>query len=185
VLTLAGYGLLAVVIMAVLYVVAAKVLPAGEQIAPAVRDDAPWALPATRELTAADVAEVRLPVALRGYRFAETDLLLDRLGEELRGRDAEIARLRAELAGPQASGASHPLPPPGVNPYSERSYAAESQPAESEPAESEPAESEPAESEPAESQASHTEPGAERDAHADAHADAVERDGARAEHDER
>ena len=169
-LTLAGYGLLAVVIMAVLYVVAAKVLPAGEQIAPAVRDDAPWALPATRELTAADVAEVRLPVALRGYRFAETDLLLDRLGEELRGRDAEIARLRAELAGPQASGASHPLPPPGVNPYSERSYAAES---------------EPAESEPAESQASLTEPGAERDAHADAHADAVERDGAGAERDER
>ena len=171
VLTLAGYGLLAVVIMAVLYVVAAKVLPAGEQIAPAVRDDAPWALPATRELTAADVAEVRLPVALRGYRFAETDLLLDRLGEELRGRDAEIARLRAELAGPQASGASHPLPPPGVNPYSERSYATEG--------------------EPAESQASLTEPDAEReadtepDAGRDVHADAAERDGAGAERDER
>jgi hypothetical protein len=134
VLTLAGYGLLAIVIMAVLYVVAAKVLPAGEQIAPAVRDDAPWALPATRELTAADVAEVRLPVALRGYRFAETDLLLDRLGEELRGRDAEIARLRAELAGPPPSSAPHPLPhPPGVNPYSERSYATEAGSAEREP----------------------------------------------------
>jgi len=37
---------------------------------------------------------VRLPVALRGYRFAETDLLLDRLVEELRARDEEIARLR-------------------------------------------------------------------------------------------
>jgi hypothetical protein len=36
----------------------------------------------------------RLPVALRGYRFAETDLLLDRLTEELRLRDDEIARLR-------------------------------------------------------------------------------------------
>ena len=33
-------------------------------------------------------------MALRGYRFAETDVLLDRLGEELRARDAEIARLR-------------------------------------------------------------------------------------------
>jgi DivIVA domain-containing protein len=140
VLTLAGYGLLAIVIMAVLYVVAAKVLPAGEQIAPAVRDDAPWALPATRELTAADVAEVRLPVALRGYRFAETDLLLDRLGEELRGRDAEIARLRAELAGP-ASSAPQPLPhPAGANPYSEQSYAAEAGPAGGDPSEGDPSE---------------------------------------------
>ena len=37
---------------------------------------------------------MRLPVALRGYRFAETDLLLDRLAAELRVRDAEIERLR-------------------------------------------------------------------------------------------
>jgi DivIVA domain-containing protein len=117
VLTLAGYGLLAIVIMVVLYVVAAKVLPAGEQIAPAVRDDAPWALPATRELTASDVAEVRLPVALRGYRFAETDLLLDRLGDELRARDAEIARLRAELAGPAPRCAVRTARP-GRRPYS-------------------------------------------------------------------
>ena len=46
-----------------------------------------------------DVAAVRLPVALRGYRFAETDLLLDRLADELRERDAEIARLK-ELRSP-------------------------------------------------------------------------------------
>lgn len=167
-LTLAGYGLLAIVIMAVLYVIAAKVLPAGEQIAPPVRDDAPWSLPATRELTAADIAEVRLPVALRGYRFAETDLLLDRLGEELRERDAEITRLRAELAGPAPSDVPHPhpdpLPPPGGNPYSERPYAAEDGRAESGPN-------------------SGIEPDAERDA------DDAERDGtgaeAGAEHDER
>ena len=40
------------------------------------------------------VSAARLPVALRGYRFAETDRLLDRLAEELDRRDAEIARLR-------------------------------------------------------------------------------------------
>jgi hypothetical protein len=33
-------------------------------------------------------------VALRGYRFAETDVLLDRLAEELRVRDELIAKLR-------------------------------------------------------------------------------------------
>ncbi|MEP7179803.1 MAG: hypothetical protein ABI775_11985, partial [Pseudonocardiales bacterium] len=43
------------------------------------------------------------PVALRGYRFAETDLLLDRLVEELLARDDEIARLRRP-ATPSAPG---------------------------------------------------------------------------------
>src|SRR5579859_2686989 len=77
-----------------LFLLAANFLPAGEQIAPPLRDEPPWELPATRRLAADDIASVRLPVALRGYRFAETDLLLDRLGEELRARDEELARLR-------------------------------------------------------------------------------------------
>jgi hypothetical protein len=33
---------------------------------------------------------------LRGYRFREADLLLDRLADELRGRDEEIAMLRGD-----------------------------------------------------------------------------------------
>lgn len=93
-LTLAWYGLLAIAIMGALFLVAVTLLPAGEQIAPSVRDEAPWSLPLSHPLDASDVAAVRLPVALRGYRFAETDALLDRLGEELRARDAEIAQLR-------------------------------------------------------------------------------------------
>lgn len=98
------YGLLAIVVAGGLFFLAARFLPSGEQIAPAVRDQPPWALP--DDLSGADVDAVRLPVALRGYRFAETDLLLDRLAEELRARDAEIARLR------QASSPSAPLLPP-------------------------------------------------------------------------
>lgn len=93
-LTLALYALLAVLVGIGLFLLAAHVLPAGEQIAPALRDEPSWKLPAERHLSAHDVAGVRLPVALRGYRFAETDLLLDRLAEELRARDEEIARLR-------------------------------------------------------------------------------------------
>jgi hypothetical protein len=103
VLSLALYGLLAIVVIAVLYVITVRFLPAGEQIAPSVRDELPWALPDDRRLRAEDVAGIRLPVALRGYRFAETDLLLDRITEELRARDEEIARLRA-------GGAVTPLP---------------------------------------------------------------------------
>lgn len=95
-LTLLLYALLALVLVGGLFLLAAKLLPAGEQIAPPVRDDPIWTLPADRPLVAEDVASVRLPVALRGYRFAETDLLLDRLTEELRRRDEEIAYLRGE-----------------------------------------------------------------------------------------
>jgi DivIVA domain-containing protein len=89
----------AVVIAGVLFLLATRFLPAGEQIAPAVRDEPPWDLPAERRLTADDIDDLRLPVALRGYRFAETDLLLDRLADELRSRDEEIARLRGHRDG--------------------------------------------------------------------------------------
>ena len=90
------YGLLAILLAGGLFLLASWLLPAGEQIAPPVRDDPPWEMPTERPLAADDVDGVRLPVALRGYRFAETDLLLDRLAAELRARDAEIARLRGD-----------------------------------------------------------------------------------------
>jgi hypothetical protein len=109
VLTLALYGLLAVVVIGALYLIAVRLLPAGEQIAPPVRDEPIWALPSERALIAADVADVRLPVALRGYRFAETDLLLDRLVEELQARDEEIARLRG-VAPTTLTGQPDPAP---------------------------------------------------------------------------
>jgi hypothetical protein len=94
VLHLLWYGLLAVILAAGLFAAAARFLPAGEQIAPPLRDEPPWELPPDRVLQPDDVDAVRLPVALRGYRFAETDTLLDRLASELRARDEEIARLR-------------------------------------------------------------------------------------------
>ena len=92
-LTVLGYSALAVLMVGGLFLLASKLLPAGEQLAPSVRDEPIWSLPADRPIGAYDVAVVRLPVAIRGYRFAETDQLLDRLAEELRLRDAEIARL--------------------------------------------------------------------------------------------
>jgi hypothetical protein len=91
------YGGIAVVVAAVLFVLATRFLPAGEQIAPPVRDEPLWTLPEDRRLTSHDIDDVKLPVAVRGYRFAETDLLLDRLAFELRQRDDEIARLRSSV----------------------------------------------------------------------------------------
>src|SRR5882672_7716126 len=94
VLTLFLYALLAIIVVAGLFALAVYVLPKGEQIAPPAPDTRPWESLPDHQLRPEDVVSARLPVALRGYRFAETDLLLDRLTDELRERDDEIARLR-------------------------------------------------------------------------------------------
>lgn len=44
------------------------------------------------------LTELQFDQALRGYRMSQVDQVLDQLAEELRDRDAEVARLRAELA---------------------------------------------------------------------------------------
>jgi hypothetical protein len=62
-------------------------------------DAVPMELPADRPIRAEDVDRLRIPVALRGYRMAETDEAFDRLAAELRQRDEEIAQLRRSLRG--------------------------------------------------------------------------------------
>ena len=93
-LTLLLYGLLAVLVVGILFVAAVYFLPRGEQVASPVADSRTWAQLPRGYIRPDDVTSLRLPVALRGYRFAETDLLLDRLTDELRSRDEEIERLR-------------------------------------------------------------------------------------------
>lgn len=51
--------------------------------------------------------DLRFDQALRGYRMSQVDDVLDRLGEELRDRDSEIAELRAELANVPIDFAGH------------------------------------------------------------------------------
>ncbi|MGG8406159.1 DivIVA domain-containing protein, partial [Streptomyces sp. 12297] len=63
-------------------------------------------LPPERPVTRADMDALRLPVAPRGYRMAEVDDVLQRLGAELAERDARIAGLEAALAGVQAASLS-------------------------------------------------------------------------------
>jgi hypothetical protein len=99
VFTLLLYALLALIAVACLYGLATLFLSRTEQIAPATADRSPWRL-RDQALEPNDIVDLRLPVALRGYRFAETDLLLDRLTEELRERDEEIARLRGAGGSP-------------------------------------------------------------------------------------
>ncbi|MFC8588139.1 hypothetical protein ACFUGD_26830 [Streptomyces sp. NPDC057217] len=71
-------------------------------------------LPATRPVDRADVEALRLPVAARGYRMADVDDVLVRLGAELAERDARIAELEEALTGD----GSGPAPGSGFGPAS-------------------------------------------------------------------
>jgi len=103
-----GYLLLALVIAAVIFYALVALLPTGLTVRPE-RDSRPFELPADRRMRADDLERVRIPVSLRGYRFAETDDLIDRLAAEIVVRDEEIARLR------KAAPASFERPRPGVD----------------------------------------------------------------------
>ena len=64
-------------------------------------DDAPDSLvPREGPITSEDLRRIRFPLALRGYRMAEVDALLDRLAEDRERSDPEPT----EPAGPDADG---------------------------------------------------------------------------------
>ncbi len=55
-------------------------------------------LPDDRALQADHLEDVRFDVAVRGYRMAQVDAVLERAAGELRDRDARLERAEAELA---------------------------------------------------------------------------------------
>lgn len=65
-------------------------------------------LPPDRPLRRADVDALRFPMTARGYRMADVDDALARLGAELAERDARIAELESALAGAQAKAVGGP-----------------------------------------------------------------------------
>jgi DivIVA domain-containing protein len=58
---------------------------------------------------------LRFPLAARGYRMADVDDALSRLGAELAERDARIADLESALAGARSASAHGPVQPSGEN----------------------------------------------------------------------
>ncbi|MGW1019557.1 DivIVA domain-containing protein [Streptomyces niveus] len=79
-----------------------------EVLPEAAREQLVDPLPATRPVGRADIEALRLPVAPRGYRMADVDEVLARLGAELAERDARIAELESSLAGAQATAVAGP-----------------------------------------------------------------------------
>jgi len=139
---LIGYLLLALVVAAVLFYLVVALLPSGLSVRP-VRDNRPLELPPDRRMRITDLDRVRIPVSLRGYRFAETDELIDRLAAELQVRDEEIARLKQRGAG--APGANQVDDEPANEPewavreLGDAPAAAEAEPAQDRPAQDRPA----------------------------------------------
>jgi hypothetical protein len=106
---LLGYLLLALVVAALLFYAMVALLPGGLSLTPQ-RDNRPFELPADRRMVRADLDRVRIPVGVRGYRFAETDDLIDRLAAEIVVRDEEIARLRSQVGGGPLQPVAEPRP---------------------------------------------------------------------------
>jgi DivIVA domain-containing protein len=108
------FWVIVVVMVLVVGAAALVALGAGGSLPDAERDRLAARLPDDRPVHRRDVDELRLPMALRGYRMDEVDDVLDRLGVELAQRDARVAELESALAAalPSAGPAQQRPEPP-------------------------------------------------------------------------
>jgi DivIVA domain-containing protein len=81
-----------VTVAGVLFGVAAVAAGRGGSMSEAVPDHPEVTLP-DGPVSRADLEGLRFPLAFRGYRMADVDAVLDRLGAELAERDARIQEL--------------------------------------------------------------------------------------------
>jgi len=98
------------VVTAVLVGVVFLALGRGEGLSDQEPDDVIVDIPPERALDASDVASLRLPMAIRGYRMAEVDEVLDRLAAELALRDARIRELEGGPRRPTTAAESETSP---------------------------------------------------------------------------
>lgn len=86
-----------------LFLLASFAFGRGEEMAPAPPDSTPVELPDDRPVRGTDVRDLRLSVAVRGYRMREVDWVLEQLAIALDDRDRQLAELRPAESPPQAS----------------------------------------------------------------------------------
>ena len=84
-----------VVLLAVLFAVAAVTAGFGDLMRPVFQDARPVGLPETK-VTPDDLEALRFNVVLRGYKMTEVDAVLHRMAREIAERDAVLAELRGE-----------------------------------------------------------------------------------------
>ena len=91
------YLLVVVAVAAAVFGLAAVVFGRGEELAPLPPGATPTRLP-VGDVDGDDVRELRFQQAVRGYRMAEVDWVLERLADELDRVGAERDDLRARVA---------------------------------------------------------------------------------------
>ena len=123
-----GTALAVLGVLAVVFVAALVATRDGELLVDAPRDRADHDLPLGAPITPDDLDAVRFGMALRGYRMAEVDALLDRLSGELRERDVRLAELEANGAEPAHGPDSGEAAGPEVQHLPDRGEAAEPMP---------------------------------------------------------
>jgi DivIVA domain-containing protein len=87
----------ALVLGLIVFGAAAFTLGRAPGLEPASPDAAPHDLPRHRPMGPGDLGAVRFDVVLRGYRMDQVDAVLERVGDELGMRDAELLALQEEL----------------------------------------------------------------------------------------
>jgi DivIVA domain-containing protein len=92
------------VVLAVLAAIALVAAGRGDALPEPLPDRAPFSGLSDGDLRPDDIGRLRFAVGLRGYRMDQVDLVLDRLTEALKARDARIAEL-------EAAGRMAPPPP--------------------------------------------------------------------------
>jgi DivIVA domain-containing protein len=90
------FALMVVVVAVVVFGTAAVAAGVGGTLAGTAGDPVPLS-GVEGPVHAADLANLRFPVVVRGYRMGAVDEVLDRLGDELVARDARIEELEVAL----------------------------------------------------------------------------------------
>lgn len=91
------YLIVVTVVAAAFFGLAAVVFGRGEELAPLAPDATPTRLP-SHDIQGDDVRDLRFPQAVRGYRMAEVDWVIERLAEELDRLTGERDELTARVA---------------------------------------------------------------------------------------
>ncbi|MBP1160038.1 DivIVA domain-containing protein [Rhodococcus sp. PvR044] len=95
------YLLIMALVGGLLFLAASAVFGRGEEMAPLPPGTTATMLPA-EDVTGADVRALRFQQTVRGYKAAEVDWALDRLGREIDSLRGELASLReAPVPGPE------------------------------------------------------------------------------------
>lgn len=89
------YLVVMLLVAAVVFLLASMVFGRGEELEPLPPNVSPTRLP-ERDISGADIAQVRFQQVLRGYKMSDVDWVLQRLGDELDTLRTRVTELESQ-----------------------------------------------------------------------------------------